>query len=353
MKTAKLNPLKNPLICNVNALNTISLKPYNTFGFDVQCREMHALNHKTELRTFFESGLFARNPKIISGGSNLLLTQNIDVPVIVNRIIGISITRETKEHLYLSFGAGEPWHESVMYAVEHNWGGMENLSLIPGCMGAAPIQNIGAYGVEFKDIFHELEAFNIQTGLFETFGLEDCKFGYRDSVFKNEKKNQYIITEVCLKLDKNPQIRTQYGDIQAVLDAQNLSEITITDVSRAVIHIRQSKLPDPAEIGNSGSFFKNPVIPAEQAAALQSQYPGLKSFPQNDKETKIPAAWLIENAGWKGYRRGEVGVHAKQALVLVNYGKGTGAEVHQLAQDIREDVRQKFNITLDFEVNIW
>ena len=337
----------------MNAPDTISLKPYNTFGFDVHCREMYTLNNKAELLDFYNTGLFNRNPKIISGGSNLLLTKDIDVPVIVNRIKGISISRETKEHLYLSFGAGEPWHESVIYAVSHNWGGMENLSLIPGCMGAAPIQNIGAYGVELKDIFEELEAFNLKTGAFETFSLEDCKFGYRDSVFKNEKKNQYLITEVCLKLDKNPQIRTQYGDIQAVLDAQNLSQITIADVSRAVIHIRQSKLPDPAEIGNSGSFFKNPVIPAEQASALQSQYPGLKSFPQNEYETKIPAAWLIENAGWKGYRRGEVGVHAKQALVLVNYGKGTGAEVHQLAQDIQDDVRQKFNITLDFEVNIW
>lgn len=337
----------------MNSPTPISLKAFNTFGFEVHCHELYTISDKSELNTLFEAGLFDRNPKIISGGSNLLLTQDIKEPVVLNRIKGIRISEETNEHLSLNFGAGESWHESVMYAVHNNWGGMENLSLIPGCMGAAPIQNIGAYGVEIKDIFQYLEAFNLHTGKFEIFQLEDCQFGYRDSVFKNEKKNQYFITEVCLRLDKTPTIRTQYGDIQAVLDSQNLTKITIADVSNAVIQIRQSKLPNPAEIGNSGSFFKNPVIPTEQAAALQKQFPGVKCFPQNEKETKIPAAWLIENAGWKGHRRGDVGVHTKQALVLVNYGNGKGSDVHQLAKDIQEDVRQKFNITLDFEVNIW
>lgn len=331
----------------------ISLKAFNTFGFEVHCHELYTINNTSELKLLFEEGLFNRNPKIISGGSNLLLTKDIQEPVVLNRIKGIRISGETDEHLSLNFGAGESWHESVMYAVQNNWGGMENLSLIPGCMGAAPIQNIGAYGVEIKDIFEYLEAFNLHTGQFEIFRLEDCQFGYRDSVFKNEKKNQYFITEVCLKLDKTPTIRTQYGDIQAVLDSKNLTKITIADVSNAVIQIRQSKLPNPAEIGNSGSFFKNPVIPTEQALALQKKFPGVKCFPQNETETKIPAAWLIENAGWKGHRRGDIGVHTKQALVLVNYGGGKGSEVHQLAQDIQEDVRQKFNITLDFEVNIW
>ena len=337
----------------MNAAFPISLQPYNTFGFSVYCRELHLVDSREQLLELFQAGLFQQNPKIISGGSNLLLTENIEVPVLVNRIKGIHISGETQEHIYLRLGAGESWHDSVMYAVSHNWGGIENLSLIPGSMGAAPIQNIGAYGVELKEVFHELEALNIHTGNIEAFNAADCKFGYRDSVFKQEKKNQYVIISVTLKLDKNPVIRTQYGDIQSVLEAQNLSEITIADVSRAVIQIRQSKLPDPAEIGNSGSFFKNPVIPASQAAALQLAYPGLKSFPQNENETKIPAAWLIEQAGWKGHRRGDVGVHEKQALVLVHYGGGNGRDVLQLAQDIQDDVRQKFNITLDFEVNIW
>lgn len=337
----------------MNAAFPISLQAYNTFGFSVYCRELHLVDSREHLLELFKAGLFQQNPKIISGGSNLLLTENIDVPVLVNCIKGIHISGETTEHIYLRLGAGESWHDSVMYAVAHNWGGIENLSLIPGSMGAAPIQNIGAYGVELKEVFHELEALNILTGNIETFNAADCKFGYRDSVFKQEKKNQYVIISVTLKLDKNPVIRTQYGDIQSVLEVQNLSEITIADVSRAVIQIRQSKLPDPAEIGNSGSFFKNPVIPASQATALQQAYPGLKSFPQNENETKIPAAWLIEQAGWKGHRRGAIGVHEKQALVLVHYGGGKGRDVLQLAQDIQDDVRQKFNITLDFEVNIW
>lgn len=337
----------------MNSPTPISLKAFNTFGIEVHCHELYTVSTKAELKALFLAGLFKRNPKIISGGSNLLLTQDILVPVILNRIKGIRVSGETDERLSINFGAGESWHESVMYAVNKNWGGMENLSLIPGCMGAAPIQNIGAYGVELKDIFEYLEAFNLQTGEFEIFHSQDCHFGYRDSIFKNEKKNHYFITDVCLTLDKTPVIRTQYGDIQAVLDSQNLSEITIADVSKAVIQIRQSKLPDPAEIGNSGSFFKNPVIPNKQAEALQKQFPSVKCFPQNDHETKIPAAWLIENSGWKGHRRGDIGVHTKQALVLVNYGNGKGSDVHQLARDIQEDVRQKFNITLDFEVNIW
>ena len=342
-----------PLLCGVNSENLISLKPYNTFGLDVSCTELHTVDSRESLESLFEDGIFERNPKIISGGSNLLLTANITQPVILNRIKGNRIQEETEEHIIIEFGAGESWHDSVLHAVANNWGGMENLSLIPGCMGAAPIQNIGAYGIELKDIFHELKAFHIYKGEYHTFNLDDCKFGYRDSVFKNSLKNQYFITEVSLRLDKNPKIRTQYGDIQAVIDAKNLDEIGIADISAAIIEIRQSKLPDPAQIGNSGSFFKNPVISSQHAALLKSKYPNLKYFPVNDLETKIPAAWLIENAGWKGYRRGNIGVHEKQALVLVNYGNGNGTEIKKLAEEIQNDVRQKFDITLDFEVNIW
>ena len=333
--------------------NFISLKPYNTFGFDVNCTELYIIDSKESLKSQYDSGIFQRNPKIISGGSNLLLTKDISEPVLLNRIKGIRIKEETQDYIIIEFGAGESWHDSVLYAVSNNWGGMENLSLIPGCMGAAPIQNIGAYGVELKDIFYELNAFNISNGEFHTFNIEDCKFGYRDSVFKNALNNQYFITEVSLRLDKNPKIKTQYGDIQAVLNSKNLNQIGISDVSAAVMEIRQSKLPDPSKIGNSGSFFKNPVISANQATQLKEEYPNLKCFPVNETETKIPAAWLIENAGWKGYRRGDVGVHEKQALVLVNYGNGQGKEIKTLAQEIQTDVRQKFNITLDFEVNIW
>ncbi len=331
----------------------VSLKKFNTFGFDVNCHELHTVTQISELIELYENGLFRQHPKIISGGSNLLLTEELNVPVILNRIKGIRVSEETEEHIVIYFGAGESWHESVLYAVEHNWGGIENLSLIPGCIGAAPIQNIGAYGVELKDVFHELQALDLQTGTFKVFDQEACKFGYRESVFKNVYKNRYFITEVALKLSKKPQIHTQYGDIQSVLDQLGTQIPTIADVSRAVIKIRQSKLPDPAEIGNSGSFFKNPVIPAEQASSLQAAYPSLKVFPQNEKEAKIPAAWLIEQAGWKGFRRGEVGVHEKQALVLVHYGGGKGTQIKQLASDIQQDIQEKFNITLEFEVNIW
>ncbi len=331
----------------------VSLKAFNTFGFDVQCPELHTVIQISELLELYEKGLFQQHPKIISGGSNLLLTSDIQVPVILNRLKGIRISEETEDQVIIHFGAGESWHESVLYAVAHNWGGIENLSLIPGCMGAAPIQNIGAYGVELKDVFHELQALDLQTGTFQVFDKEACKFGYRESVFKHTFKDRYFITEVALKLSKKPQIHTQYGDIQAVLDQLGTQNPSIADVSRAVIQIRQSKLPDPSQIGNSGSFFKNPVIPAEQAATLQAANPSLKVFPQNEKEAKIPAAWLIEQAGWKGLRRDEVGVHEKQALVLVHYGGGKGSQIQQLATDIQRDIQEKFNITLEFEVNIW
>jgi UDP-N-acetylmuramate dehydrogenase len=330
-----------------------SLKPFNTFGFEVFCSEIYTVFNKENLFELYRNGIFNTEIKILSGGSNVLLTQNINVPVILNRMNGIHIQKETSEHVYLNFGAGESWHDSVMYAVNHNWGGMENLSLIPGCMGAAPIQNIGAYGVELKDIFYELEAFNLKTGAWETFNNEACQFGYRDSVFKGKHKGSYFITSVCLKLSKNPEIRTQYGDIQAVLDARKLTSVSIADVSSAIIQIRKSKLPDPAEIGNSGSFFKNPVISNHQLAAIQKQYPDVKSFPQNEVESKIPAAWLIEKSGWKGYRRGQIGVHEKQALVLVHYGGAQGSEVALLASEIQTDVQKKFGISLEFEVNIW
>jgi UDP-N-acetylmuramate dehydrogenase len=270
-----------------------------------------------------------------------------------NRIQGRTIIEENSDHVIVEFGGGENWHETVLYTLEKGWGGLENLSLIPGTVGASPIQNIGAYGVEIKDTFHALTAFHIPTGTFHTLYHSDCAFGYRDSVFKSEKKGQYFITAVQFKLSKQPVIKTQYGDIQATLDGWGISEPSIRDISNAVIHIRQSKLPNPAEIGNCGSFFKNPVVDSQIIPALTVQYPDIKTFPAGEGLTKVPAGWLIEKAGWKGFKRNQIGVHAKQALVLVNYGGGTGAEIIALAKEIQADIFQKFGIELEMEVNAW
>jgi UDP-N-acetylmuramate dehydrogenase len=330
----------------------VSLKPYNTFGLDVQAKafcEVHSLEE-------FKSAIREKGNLpflILGGGSNVLLSRDYDGLIILNRIEGKEIVEETKDWVKLKINSGENWHELVMYCVDQGWGGIENLSLIPGTVGAAPMQNIGAYGVELEQVFESLEALTLETLELETFVKETCAFGYRESVFKKALKGKYFIYSVTLKLMKHPSVHVQYGDVSAVLEEKGLTAETagIQDVSSAVIQIRKSKLPNPKELGNSGSFFKNPVIPKAQFETLKQKFPDIKGYEQ-EAGVKVPAGWLIEHAGWKGKRVGNTGSHAKQALVLVNYGDAKGEEIWQLAQDIIADIETKYGICLDPEVNV-
>ena len=331
-----------------------SLLKCNTFGFNISASEFLAIQSLEQLDKLHREKQLARTDiGILGGGSNITFTKNFTGLIIKNEIFGKTIIQETNEFAIIEFGGGEPWHGAVLHALSLNLGGIENLSLIPGTVGASPIQNIGAYGVELRDVFHSLSAFHLPTGEIHHFDAKACEFGYRDSIFKREKRGQYFIVSVQLKLSKNAEIKTQYGDIQATLDGWGIEKPTIHDISKAVIFIRESKLPNPAEIGNCGSFFKNPVVSSEIIPALQLQFPDIKTFPAGTGLTKLPAGWLIEKAGWKGFRRGDVGVHAKQALVLVNYGNGTGQEVIDLAHEIQADILSKFGIALEMEVNAW
>lgn len=332
--------------------SNVSLKSYNTFGIDVTTRYLVEVDNDEDIQTLLQLPNIQTLPKLIlGGGSNLLLTQDFNGLVIKIKIKGIETIKEDQDHVWLRVGAGENWHEFVMYCVERGLGGIENLSLIPGTVGAAPMQNIGAYGVEIKDTFDRLEAVDIATGVKRIFTNTDCRFGYRDSVFKNEAKEQYIITYVQFRLDKNPVFHISYGDIQKTLEQIGVKELTIKAVSDAVIKIRRSKLPDPAEIGNAGSFFKNPEISASQYEALKSEYPDIPGYVVNEDIVKVPAGWLIEQCGWKGKRFGNIGVHTRQALVLVNYGGGKGQEIKQLSEKIQISVQERFGICLHSEVN--
>lgn len=289
---------------------------------------------------------------IIGGGSNILFTQKMDALVLHNQLKGQEVVYENDECIDIKFKSGEVWHNCVLWSVERQLGGMENLSLIPGTIGAAPIQNIGAYGVELKDIFVQLEAINIHTLEKVFFNKEQCAFGYRDSVFKSTEKKRYFITSVTLKLQKKPAFQVTYGDIQKVLNEDFKGVLSVKNISDAVIKIRRSKLPDPEQLGNAGSFFKNPVISVEQANELIIRFP---EMPQHQVENgiKIPAAWLIEQCNWKGYQAGNYGVHTKQALVLVNYNNAKGSDILALSDAIITSVQQRFNIRLEREVNIW
>jgi UDP-N-acetylmuramate dehydrogenase len=332
--------------------SNVSLKSYNTFGIDVTTRYLVEVDNDQDIQTLLQLPDIQSLPKLIlGGGSNLLLTQDFNGLVIKINIKGIETVKENQDYVWLRAGAGESWHEFVMYCVERGLGGIENLSLIPGTVGAAPMQNIGAYGVEIKDTFDRLEAVDIATGVKRIFTNADCRFGYRDSVFKNEEKGQYIISNVLFRLDKNPVFHISYGDIQKTLEQMSVKELTIKAISEAVIKIRRSKLPDPAEIGNAGSFFKNPEIPASQYEALKNEHPDLPGYIINEEIVKVPAGWLIEQCGWKGKRLGNIGVHARQALVLVNYGGGKGIEIKQLAERIQASVEERFGICLHTEVN--
>ncbi len=327
----------------------LSLKKFNTFGIDVSAKNVIYL---TELKQLDQISNL-EDCFIIGGGSNILLTKNIDRPVIINQTKGICKVNEDENYIELAVASGENWHEFVMYCIKKGYGGIENMSLIPGSVGAAPMQNIGAYGREIKDVLTYVSAVNIETKQIEKFANQECEFGYRESIFKKSLKGKYFVSDVGIRLTKkNHRLNTSYGDIEKWLNDHIIKIPTIQDVSNAVISIRKSKLPDPSDLGNSGSFFKNPVISQSQYNGLLEKFPTIKSYPVNDKEVKVPAGWLIESLGWKGKRVGNTGAHKKQALVLVNYGNATGSEVKELAEDIRRSVWATYKIRLETEVNI-
>lgn len=289
---------------------------------------------------------------VLGGGSNVLFTNNYDGLIIRNRIENTNILFENEEYVDVKVGAGMNWHSFVLYTIEKNYPGLENLSLIPGCVGAAPIQNIGAYGVEIKNTFLELEAINIEDGSMRTFSNQECRFGYRDSIFKNEARNKFIIVSVTFRLNKKTKANTSYGAINDQLKVMNIDQPTIRDISNAVIAIRQSKLPDPKVIGNAGSFFKNPEIQLKQYEILKEKFPAIVGYPSAENKIKLAAGWLIEQCDWKGKRIGNTGMHEKQALVLVNYGQATGEELLSHAKKVQQSVREKFGVELEMEVNI-
>ncbi len=344
----------------LNIQENVSLQPYNTFGVAVQARFFVTVDDESRLLSALEWAQAEDQPLLLlGGGSNMLFTKDWEGLVIKLELRGREIAAEDDDQVAVRFAAGENWHESVLWTVEQGWGGIENLSLIPGQIGTAPIQNIGAYGVEVKDTIVSVEAVSIDDRVKKVFNNKDCQFGYRDSVFKRAEKGKWIITAVTFKLAKTPVLNLSYGAIQETLRAQNVENPTVADISQAVIAIRQSKLPDPKEIGNGGSFFKNPVVEDSVVDRLRETYPEMPFYEvkkavsgEQRAEYKIPAAWLIDTAGWKGHRAGNVGVHDRQALVLVNHGGGTGAEVWALAQEIQADVESKFGIRLEPEINI-
>lgn len=328
------------------------LQQLNTFRIAATAAEYIAVSSEAMLTEVLQKNT-EKKKYILGGGSNILLTADVDGLVIANNITGIEITVEDNNHVKVAVNGGEIWHSFVLWSLEQGYSGIENMSLIPGKVGASPIQNIGAYGVEIKDVCEKVEAIDLQTAEKKIFTAEECKFGYRDSIFKNEEKGKYIITKVHFKLNKKPKLKMDYGDVKAVLAEMHLSEITPKDVSNAIIKIRTQKLPDFNQLGNAGSFFKNPVITKEQTDKLLLQYPLMPHFIQADGSMKIPAGWLIEQCGWKGKKIGNTGAHIAQALVLVNYGAATGQEVYNLALAIRQSVAEKFAIDISPEVNIW
>jgi UDP-N-acetylmuramate dehydrogenase len=332
----------------------VNLKSLNTFGMEVKAQlyaEFSSINELRELLNLPE--VQANRILILGGGSNVLFTQDFEGVVLRNRIMGIQALKEDGQHIWVKSGAGVTWHDLVEFAIQNGLGGIENLSLIPGTVGAAPMQNIGAYGVELKETFDSLEAVETGTGKLHIFDHTQCDFGYRQSIFKQELKDKFVITSVILRLTKKPSFNTSYGAISSALEAMQVKEPTLRAVSDAVVSIRRSKLPDPAVIGNAGSFFKNPEISAEQFEQLKNTFPEIPSYPAPHGLVKVPAGWLIEQCGWKGRRIGNYGVHEHQALVLVNHGGAEGAQVRQLAHDIIASVKEKFGIELHPEVNIY
>ncbi len=335
----------------------ISLKPYNTFGIDAIARYFAIFNDTDELK---ELVTHYSKPEtiVLGGGSNILFTKNYDGLVLKNEIAGIKVLHEDPAYVYVKVGAGENWHSFVMHCIDLHWAGVENLSLIPGCVGASPMQNIGAYGVELSSVFLSLEAFHLHEKKLVTFTTGDCEFGYRESVFKNKFKEQFVILNVTFRLKKHPVFHTSYGAIEQELERMGVKELSIQAISDAVINIRSSKLPDSKVIGNAGSFFKNPSVTKEKFQLLNSKFPGIIGHENADGSVKLAAGWLIEHCGpennksWKGYRIGDAGCHEQQALVLVNYGNAMGKEIYELGVMISQSVKNKFDIDLETEVNI-
>ncbi|KXU39504.1 UDP-N-acetylenolpyruvoylglucosamine reductase [Ventosimonas gracilis] len=337
----------------MNIREQVCLSAYNSFGLKAKARFFASVSHEQEIQQALAFAHKQRLPvRILGGGSNLLLAADINALVLHIQSRGLRIILNNNERVLIEAVAGEPWHDFVQWTLAQNAYGLENLSLIPGSVGAAPIQNIGAYGVELKDHCHSLDALNLASGQVQRFSAEECRFAYRDSLFK-QQPGRWLILRVRFALSQKPQLQLNYGDIRARLVDLNIENPTPEDISRVICAIRQEKLPNPAELGNAGSFFKNPIISAEQAEQLKQQYPKLSAWPQPDGQIKLAAAWLIEQAGWKGYRTGHVGVHQAQALVLVNYGGASGGELLQLAHRIQQDIKDKFNVLLEIEPTIW
>lgn len=328
------------------------LKPFNTFAVEVMARKLSIITSVDDLEELYSSGMLKEDLLVISKGSNMLLTDHIMGFVLLNQIWGKEIIEDNDDYVLLRVNAGEFWPSLVDYTVENGWGGLENMTEIPGKVGAAPIQNIGAYGAELSDVLESVDAFNYRTGKVETFSNEMCEFGYRTSIFKTKLKGKYFITSIVLRLSKNPSVNISYAPLREAFKDKPFDEITISDVSKKVAEIRDSKLPNPDKLNNAGSFFKNPIIPMSTFHDLKIKFDGIPNYPQKDTTYKIPAGWLIEQCGWKGKRVGNVGVHEKQALVIVKYDSASGNDILDLAKSVQQDVKQKFGIDLEFEVNV-
>ena len=331
----------------------ISLKPYNTFGIDVTGEYLLEVNNETQLHDIAQDNTLPAKKHVLGGGSNILLTKPVEGLILLNKLKGINIEREDDNHVWMKVNAAEVWHEFVLCAIARNLGGIENLSLIPGTVGAAPIQNIGAYGAEAKETIESVRAWHWEEGEFITYSNASCKFGYRDSIFKNELKDKTFITSVIFRLNKKPVYNISYGAIEQQLEQMHVTELSLKAISDAVIAIRSSKLPDPKKTGNAGSFFKNPSITIAHFEMLQTNYPNIPCYPLSDVMVKVPAGWLIEQCGWKGVKRGDAGVHEKQALVIANYGNATGGEIWSLSEEVLQSVKERFGILLEREVQVW
>lgn len=331
----------------------VDLRPYNTLNISAKARYFASVKSESELKNIL------RHPKteglkilVLGGGSNVLFADDFDGLILHIEIKGREVIKETEDKVWLKIGAGENWHQTVRYCVEKGWGGIENLSLIPGTVGAAPIQNIGAYGVELEEVFAWLEAMDIEGREIRKYEKEHCEFGYRHSIFKGELKGVVIVTNVVLKLSKNPQLNTSYGAIQSELEKRNITQPTIRDISDIVIDIRKSKLPNPDLLGNAGSFFKNPIVKGKVYDRIKEEYPEAPGYDMGNDKMKVPAGWLIEEAGWKGKVVGNTGTYKQQALVIVNHGDASGSEIMDLADSIKKSVKKQFGIDLVPEVNI-
>ncbi len=328
----------------------VSLKPYNTLGIDLPAAHFIEVDNIEQLPELSD---YPDSIHVLGGGSNILLLQPVEGLVVKNMLKGIFFVKEDETHVWLEVQSGEVWHDFVMVAINNGLGGIENLALIPGTVGASPIQNIGAYGAEVKDTIESVTFWHWQDKKFITYNNEQCRFGYRDSIFKHELKGKAFICSVVFRLAKQPVFNTSYGAIEEEVKKTGVAELSVQAIAQAVINIRTSKLPDPKQIGNAGSFFKNPTIPIAQYESLKAEYADIPHYPVSETLVKVPAGWLIEQCGWKGYRKGDCGVHARQALVLVNYGTSTGDEIWQLSTEIVTSVLQRFGILLEREVQVW